>query len=145
MSPALFYLFLALGLIGAELLILQFTVFWFFFFGVAALLTSIMCWILPELSWVAATATFLLASIVVSAGLYPMLKKWQNKPAPIAGNDAIGQSAKVVEEIQADRQGKVLWSGTEWPAQLADGQDSLQVGDKVVIRKLEGIRLIVGR
>lgn len=145
MSPALFYLFLALGLIGAELLIMQFAFFWFFFFGIGALITSLVCWVLPDLSFVAATGTFLFTSLAVSAALYPLLKKWQDQPAPIAGNDAIGQEARVVETIQSDKPGKVEWSGSEWPAELADSQDSLQVGDTVVIRKLKGIRLIVGR
>ena len=100
---------------------------------------------MPELSWTASVAIFLIASIAVSAALYPVLKKWQDKPGAIAGNDAIGQSVKVVEAISTDQAGTVNWSGTDWAAELADGEDPFESGSIAKIRKLEGIRLLVGR
>lgn len=145
MTPALFYLFVAVGLIGTELLIMQFSVFWFLFFGLGALVTSVVAWLAPELSWFLATLLFLIASLGVSAVLYPMLRKWQDKPSPIAGNDAIGQKVKVIEAISSQVRGKVLWSGSEWPAEVDNSEDSFAKGDSAVIRKLEGIRLIVGK
>ena len=145
MSPAMFYLILAVALIGTELLIMQFSVFWFLFFGLGALATSILAWVLPELSWFWSTFFFILSSIVVVALLYPKLKKWQNKASPIAGNDAIGQSAEVISAVSDKKNGKVMWSGAEWPAQLAEGEEDFTVGDTAKIHKLEGIRLIVGR
>ena len=145
MTPAFLYLLVAVALIATELLIMQFSVFWFLFFGLGALITSLVCWLLPDLSWAYATAVFVIASSLVSLGLYPILKRWQDKPAPIAGNDAIGQTAMVIETIAAGKTGKVSWSGTDWPAQMADGEAPLEVGASVKIRKLEGIRLIVGR
>lgn len=145
MTPALFYLMLAAGLIITELLIMQLSVFWFLFIGLGALIASLAAWIVPEMSWVWATGIFIVASIGVSAALYPVLKRWQDKPAVIPGNDAIGQKTKVVEAISSDRPGKVTWSGTEWPAQSVEGEAEFNVGDTAIIRKLEGIRLIVGR
>ena len=101
---------------------------------------------MPELSLVIATTIFLLSSLGFSAALYPILKKWQSKPSPIAGNDAIGQSAKVIKAISNNSEGKVFWSGADWPAELMEEDDiSLEVGDVVTIRKLEGIRLFVSR
>lgn len=144
MTPALFYLLLALGLIGTELLIMQLSVFWFLFVGLGALAASLSAWLIPSMSWVAVTSVFLVSTIIFSALLYPRLKKWQSKPAPIAGNDAIGQSTTVIEAISADNPGKVIWSGTEWPAQVASGEADLKVGDSAVIRDMRGIRLIVG-
>lgn len=145
MTPALFFLLIAVGLIGTELIIMQFSVFWFLFFGIGALLTSLVCWLLPELGWTAGWGLFLLSSLLTSVVLFPPLRKWQAKPSPIAGNDAIGQSAKVLEAITASSAGKVFWSGVDWPAELAEGSADLAVGDDVVIVKLEGIRLIVGQ
>lgn len=145
MTPAYLYLFVAVALIGTELLIMQFSVFWFLFFGLGALVASIASWALPELSWFAATAIFLGSSLAISALLYPMLKKWQDQPSPIAGNDAIGQSTEVIEAISANKSGKVMWSGVEWPAQVEDSNESFEVGESAAIRKIEGIRLIVGR
>ena len=145
MSPALFYLIVAVGLIGTELLIMQFSVFWFLFFGLGALITSVVAWFAPEMSWFVSTLIFLVASLGVSAVLYPMLRKWQDKPSPISGNDAIGQKVEVIEAISGQAQGKVLWSGSEWPAEVDNSNDSFAQGDYAVIKKLEGIRLIVGQ
>ena len=145
MTPAILFLLIAVGLIGTELLIMQLTVFWFLFFGLGALITSLVCWFIPELSWLWSTALFLVSSIVVSLALYPLLRKMQNSPSPLSGNDAIGQTAKVTKNISSSEPGKVLWSGTEWPAQTQNQQDSFAVGETVVIRELAGIRLIVSK
>ena len=144
MTPAFFYLLLAVGLISTELLIMQFSAFWFMFFGIGALLAAITGWLVPTLSFTAVSAIFLGASLLVAALLYPLLKKWQSAPAPLAGNDAIGQVAVVTQTISAGKTGKVSWSGTDWPAQGVDGSVGHEVGANVVIKKLEGIRLIVG-
>jgi membrane protein implicated in regulation of membrane protease activity len=145
MSPTLFFLLLGLVFLGIELLIMQLSVFWFMFFGLGAFIASASGVLMPELSWTASLAIFLIGSIAVSAALYPVLKKWQNKPGAIAGNDAIGQSVKVVEAISADQAGTVTWSGTDWAAELADGEAAFESGSTAKIRKLEGIRLLVGR
>ncbi len=143
MTPVFFYLMIAVGLIGAELLIMQFSVFWFMFFGLGALVAAFAGWMSPDLSFTMLSVIFLVASLLISAVLYPFLKRWQDKPSPIAGNDAIGQSAVVTEAILSGQTGKVSWSGTDWPAQLSDGSEQLDVGATATIRKLEGIRLIV--
>ncbi|MBX2849493.1 MAG: NfeD family protein, partial [Acidiferrobacterales bacterium] len=140
-----FYLLVAVGLISTELLIVQFSVFWFLFFGLGALVTSLVAWIAPEISWFVSTLIFVASSLGVSAVLYPILRKWQNTPSPIAGNDAIGQRVEVIEAITTSKNGKVLWSGSEWPAEIEGEQEAFEKGDKAVIRRLEGIRLIVGK
>ena len=145
MTPAFMYLLIAVALIGTELLIMQFSVFWFMFFGLGALVASVVSWLLPELTLVSVTAVFLIASVAFAIGLFPYLKRWQNQPAPIAGNDAIGQSVEVTQAISAEKSGKVMWSGVEWPAQIVDGEPALEVGATVKIRKIAGIRLIVSR
>jgi len=144
-SPALFYLAIAVTLIGVELLVMQFSVFWFLFFGVGALVSAITCWFMPELTWFAATSIFLLVSVLVSFALYPPLRKWQAKPGPIAGHDAIGQRTKVLKAITQSGEGKVFWSGADWPAQLAEGEEPFNEGEVAIIKELAGIRLIVGR
>ena len=145
MSPALFFLLLGLAFVGIELLIMEFSVFWFLFFGLGALIASTASWLMPELSWTASSAVFLIASIAVSVALYPMLKKWQNQPSALAGNDAIGQSVKVVEIITTEKPGVVNWSGSDWAAELADGESPFEAGTTAKIQKIEGIRLFVGR
>lgn len=143
-SPSMFFLLLAVILIGAELIIMQFSVFWFLFFGLGALVASIAAWAMPEMSWFVSTAIFLLASLGGAALLYPLLRKWQNKPSEIAGNDAIGQRVKVIQAISSSEEGKVLWSGSEWPARIESQESGFDKGDTAIIKRLEGIRLIVG-
>lgn len=145
MTPALLFLIIAFGLIATELLIMQFSVFWFLFFGIGAFVTSLLCWLMPEISITLAIGVFVVASLITAAILFPPLKRWQQKPSPLPGNDAIGQKAKVIEAITEGGTGKVVWSGTEWPAQIDSGETALAVGETATIRKLEGIRLIVGR
>ena len=145
MTPEILFLLIAIGLIAVELLILQFSVFWFLFFGVGALITSLVCWLIPEISWTAATGLFFISSLVTSVALYSPLRRWQAQPSKLAGHDAIGQRAEVIEAISSSEPGKVLWSGSEWAAELAEPQDEFAVGDSVVIRRLEGIRLYVSR
>lgn len=145
LSPAFFYLILAVVLIGTELLVMQFSVFWFLFFGLGALVTALTCWVMPELSWTMATGLFLVLSVVFALVFYPMLRKWQNKPSPIAGNDAIGQRVTVTKSITVQKNGKATWSGTEWPAQLYENETDIEQGETAIIKRLEGIHLIVGR
>jgi membrane protein implicated in regulation of membrane protease activity len=145
MAPALLFLLIAIVLIGTELLIMQLSVFWFLFFGLGALVTSLVCWAFPGITMVVAAGLFLVSTLVITAVLYPLLKRWQSQPGAIAGNDAIGQTAKVIETISPDNMGKVFWSGTEWPAQILEGEQSIEAGESVKIQKLEGIRLIVSR
>ncbi|MFT4636389.1 MAG: hypothetical protein ACI854_002704 [Arenicella sp.] len=142
-SPAVFYLGLAVVLIGAELLILQLSVFWFLFFGIGALIVAVVSWFVP-LTWLVSTIIFFFSSLAIAALLYPILKKWQAKPGPIAGNDAIGQRVVVLKAISRGKNGRVQWSGSKWNAELADGEDDIAVGEAAVIVKLEGIRLFVG-
>ena len=144
MAPVYFYLLLAVALLGTELLVMQFSVLWFLLFGLGALVAAVVCWFSPQLGYAAATGIFVLASLGLSALLYrPLVRNLRSMPAP--GNDAIGQSVTVLAAITPDRPGKVSWSGSDWQAELAAGETALQAGDSAVIRRLEGIRLIVGR
>jgi membrane protein implicated in regulation of membrane protease activity len=144
LTPTVFYLGLAVALIGAELIILQLSVFWFLFFGIGALVVAIVGWFIT-LTWITSTALFFVASLLIALIAYPALKKWQNKPSPIAGNDAIGQRVEVTRTIGPGSGGKVQWSGSEWSAQLAEGESEISAGNSAFIVELEGIRLFVRR
>ena len=145
MTPALLYLTIAITLIIIELLIMQLSSLWFLLFGFGALITSAICWLFPELSLISATVCFGLTTVLVFFFCYPLLKKWQNKPSPLSGNDAIGQTVIVVTDITESVPGKVTWSGSEWSAELVKGEAALNAGERAKIVKLEGIRLIVAR
>ena len=142
-SPFAFYLTVGVALLAAELLIFQLSVFWLLFIGIGALIAALTAWFIPEASWLLTTSVFVIASIIVSFLLYKPLKKWQDKPGVIAGNDAIGQSAEVLDAVSADKDGKVSWSGTDWRAELSAGSEPLNEGDTAIIDSAEGIKLRV--
>ncbi len=145
MTPAIFFLLIALVFIATELLVMQFSVFWFFIVGLGALATSLVAWLLPGLSWTMVTGLFVVMSAVSAGVLLPMLKRWQAEPAVLAGHDAIGQRAEVLKTVSSAGNGRVMWSGSEWPARTMSGETDFQVGETVIIREVEGITLIVGR
>lgn len=145
LSPAVFFLLVAAAFIATELLIMQFSIFWFFIVGLGALATSLVAWLLPELSWTMVTGLFVVLSTLSAFLLLPILKRWQEKPAVLAGHDAIGQQVEVTKLVSSDNTGRVMWSGSAWPARTAQGEADFQVGDTAVIREVEGITLIVGR
>ena len=59
------------------------------------------------------------------------------------GNDALGQSVEVLENIEGAALGKVLWSGASWEAKLAEGSDALVSGDRAEIVEINGIVLSI--
>ena len=145
MTPALFYLLLGVVLVAIELVVMSFAVVWLFIFGISALVTSIVAWIFPQLDWTLTTLIFLLSSVISVLLIYKPLSRWQSTPSSIPGHDAIGQTGEVISDITCDSSGTMLWSGSEWEAELIEGeQEPLCKGSKAIIIKLEGIRLIVG-
>lgn len=144
-SPQLFFCLLGLVLIGIELVVFQLSVIWLLFIGTGALVASGLGWLLGWQDWTYLTATFVIASALVTLVLYRPLRRWQQQPGPIAGNDAIGQQVQVKVAIAPGEQGKVSWSGTDWPAVLDDENGSLQSGERAYILAVTGIRLTVSK
>lgn len=144
MTPALFFCLVGLALVAAELLIFQLSVFWFLFIGAGALLASAILYVLQVQDWTIAMALFAFSSIVVTALGYRPLKRGQLARAPMRGNDAIGQSVRVLVTISPEQEGVVHWSGADWQARLAPGQtQSIEPGQPAYIAELAGIHLIV--
>lgn len=144
-TPAVLFLLIAVVFIATELLVMQFSIFWFFIMGLGALAASLVAWLFPGLSWTVVTGLFVVMSAASAGVLLPILKRWQKKPAVLAGHDAIGQEVEVLQTVSATSSGRVMWSGAEWPARTVSGEADFQIGDTVIIRQVEGITLIVGR
>ena len=144
MTPFTLFFALAVLLLAIEILVLQFSVFWVAFFGLGALVAAIAAHFFPGLSWVGATAVFVIASAVICVGLFKPLRKWQSGPAALAGNDAIGQRVSVLKPVTLGSAGQVFWSGTEWRAELAEGEsDEIEEGAEAEIVSLSGITLYI--
>jgi membrane protein implicated in regulation of membrane protease activity len=143
MGPFLFFILIAAALITTELVVFNLSVFWFLFVGIGALCAALVSWLMPEAGWLVAFVVFVIATALVSVGLYLPLKKWQNKAGPMHGNDAIGQTVEVLSDLTETAEGKVKWSGTSWQAKLAQGSEPLKEGDKAIIVAIDGIILTV--
>ncbi len=144
LSPFLFYIVLGVILITAEVLIFGMSVFWFLFIGIGAIVAAIAAWLIPDISWLIATGTFVIASATIAGLLYVPLKRWQQKPGAMpSSSDAIGQTVDVLTEITADKAGSVNWSGATWSAKLASDSEPLKEGETAEITKASGIVLFV--
>lgn len=144
MTPFTLFFALAVLLLAVELLVLQFSVFWVAFFGLGALVAAIAVHFFPGLDWGGTTTVFVVASAAICLALFRPLRKWQSGPAAAAGNDAIGQRVSVLKPVALGAAGQVHWSGTEWRAELAEGESAEIVGgSEAEIVALSGITLYV--
>jgi hypothetical protein len=57
-------------------------------------------------------------------------------------NEYAGETAMVIKDIPAEGEGKIYYRGAEWIA-LSVKNTPIEAGSKVVIRKTDGIKLLV--
>jgi len=141
-----FWLFLISGvvLLAIELVIFQLSTFWLLFIGLGALVAAAYAWLDNDASYITTTGVFLVASIAFTALLYAPIRRWQTKPSAMSDNTAIGKRVVVKEPIGVSSTGTVTWSGSDWQAELADGETaSLSSGDNATVVSVSGIRLFV--
>ena len=142
-DPVNFFVALGLAMIIVEIALMQLATFWFLYIGLGSLITALLLWLMPEWGWAAGFAIFAVATVAVTLLINKPLRTWQQKPGAVAGHDAVGQSVEVLQEISADKPGKVSWSGSEWHAELASGASSIEVGKRATIVSMRGITLVV--
>lgn len=142
-NPINFFIIAGVSLIVIELAIMQLSTFWFLYIGLGSVITGLILFFMPALGWVGGMASFVVVTIAITVLIHKPLKKWQHKPGAIAGNDAVGQTVDVLQDISADKPGKVSWSGSEWHAELAAGGSEIKAGDRATIVSMHGITLVV--
>lgn len=142
-DPVNFFITLGLAMIVVEVAIMQLSTFWFLYIGLGAVITALLLWLMPGLGWTGGMAVFVVTTVLITVLINRPLRQWQNKPGVIAGNDAVGQTVEVLQEISTDKPGKVSWSGSEWHAELAAGASSIEVGTRATIVSMHGITLVV--
>ncbi len=144
MNPFWIFLFAGVSLLAVEMLVFQFTTFWLFFIGIGALIAAAFAWLMGDASFLITTLVFLVASAIVTAVLYAPLRRWQKQPSGISGNNAVGQRVTVTSKVTRESPGVVVWSGSDWQAELAEGQYAeIEAGESARIVSVEGIRLRV--
>ena len=88
---------------------------------------------------------FAVVSVVLFFYTRPVAEKYLNSNRTKTNiNSIIGEQAKVTEEIDNfNQKGAVVVRGLEWTARSADDNDIIEVGSKVKIKEVSGVKLIV--
>lgn len=125
-----------LGLLLIEFLTVGLVSIWFALGALAALITTFM-----TESIVIQGIVFVVVSIIALLVTRPLMKKFKvNGFEPTNTDRVIGKVAEVTKEIKPNSYGEVVIFGTEW---MAASKKKIAVGEKVVVEKIEGAKLIV--
>ena len=125
-----------LGLLLVEFLTVGLVSIWFAVGALAALITSFV-----TDSVLIQTIVFIFVSVITLVATQPLIKKFKvTKFEPTNSDRVIGKIAEVTKEIKPDKYGEVEIFGVAWMA-ASDSKQS--VGTKVVVKKIDGNKLIV--
>lgn len=84
---------------------------------------------------------FIVISIIALLITKPLVKKFRKTDiVPTNLDRVIGKRADVIKEITADKYGEVKVLGAVW---TAAGNGNFKVGDKVIVKSIDGVKLIV--
>lgn len=142
-SPAFWWALAGIGLMICEFAMPGLILF---FFGLGALFTALLTWLLP-LSLTMQLVVFTVASLVSLFGLRRILKPVFTGRSSAESADALsegmaGMEGKVSVPIGPGSSGKVILNGTAWKA---ESDESLEEGESVVVVDQKSLTLIVKR
>ena len=88
---------------------------------------------------------FAAVSILLLLLIRPAVRRYyQNNETKTNAESLIGQKAVVVSRIDnLEAEGKVMVNGMEWTARALEEEGQIEKGTVVLIRKIEGVKLIV--
>jgi len=143
LTPPVWWFIAGVGLVILEILAPAFILV---FFGLAAILVSLLTWILPTMPPWVPWIEFAFFSLAFLFGL----RRWckavfvgkQSQVRQDLASDITGQHAVVVMRIFPGQPGKVELRGAQWGA-MSD--ETLEPGDRVRIVKQDSITLTVAR
>lgn len=90
---------------------------------------------------------FFVVSVVALIATRPLVKKWRNKQQPERTNldRVVGEQGIVKQRIDnLLDEGRVHAIGLDWAARSVDG-DQIEEGERVIIRRIDGVKLLVER
>lgn len=130
------WLIVGIILLLSEFLIPGFTIF---FFGVGAILTSVLLLFIPSLEdiiWIQ-IIIFLTISILSLIFLRRYFKKSLKGELFKENKDYIGQECKVIEMVTKEKPGRILYQGTTWNAYSTD--EKIKKNQKAtIVKKKDG-------
>ncbi len=134
------------ALTGIILMICEFAVpgLILFFFGLGALFTALISWLLPTPLSVE-LGIFAAASLISLFGLRRLLKPVFTGGTSATSKDALtetlaGEEGKVSERITPEVPGKVKLHGTDWKA---ESEETLEVGHVIEVVGQKSLTLVV--
>lgn len=131
------------AIIGVVLLVAEiFAVsFFFMFFGMGALAVSLTTYLEITPDMFSQVMAFIILSLVSMLFFRKQLRELFFRKDQTY-QEMVNEKAKVSLEIPLKAEGKVFYRGADWIAEELTGQ-AVSKGDMVVIKKVDGIRLIV--
>lgn len=135
-----FWLAAFVVLTAIELATFQFVTIWFAAGALAAFAAAML-----EAGSETQLITFLVVSVVLLVLIRPMAAKHIRKSRVRTNADSlIGQEAVITAEIHSPSTfGKAVIRGQEWTAAAEEGQEPISVGERVLIKDIQGVKLIV--
>lgn len=139
-SYTIIWLIILIICIGAELATLGLTSIWFAGGSIPAIVAAA----LNAPVWTQ-VVLFLLVSLILLFFTRPIAVKYFNKDRIKTNAESlIGRTAIVISDIDnLEGIGQVTVSGQEWSARSADEKIKIQTGAVVIIRAINGVKLIV--
>ena len=135
-----YWIFLGLALAGAEML--SPGGFYLLFFGIAAVIVGALAGMdvvtAEWLQWLLFSCLAVLSLLLLRG---PLLRMTQSQPAQEM-DSMIGETAVLTEDLQPGHTGKAELRGSTWSARNV-GTSSLSMGQRVTVKKVEGLTLWV--
>lgn len=115
--------------------------FLFMSFGIGAMLTGLFALLVDNLPW--QIFFFACATLILFIFLRKLSNKVLSRESEMTNFQAlVGKKGTVVEAIPEDGKGYVRIDSEEWSA-VSEAESSLAVGQKIVVEKVEGNKVIV--
>lgn len=127
-------------LLVIEIITLGLTTIWFAGGALVAFLLSLV-----SDNFILELVVFLVVSFVLLFFTRPIAQKYFNKQRVKTNYESlIGRDGKVIEKIDNfNNTGQVVVGGLEWTARALDSQEIIETGERVIIREVSGVKLIV--
>ncbi len=125
-------------LLVLELVTVNLVSIWFAIGSVCAFITTFF-----TDSIIIQVGVFIIVSIIALILTKPIVKKFKaNEVIPTNLDRVIGKRAEVIKKITEDEYGEVKVMGSVW---TACSNETLEVGQKVKVKKIDGVKLIVSK
>lgn len=137
---SIIWLILFVVLLGIEAVTLGLVTIWFAGGALAAFLLSLFLD-----NWIVQTVVFLVVSGVLLYFTRPVaLRKFNSKRLKTNVEELVGKEAKVIETIDNfNATGAAMLGGVEWSARAAQDEVRIPAGERVLIREVCGVKLVV--